>query len=107
MRDKYGHQVGHVAPDGQAPELDSFPVALGRSKSGQKSELQGSDGLLHSPTPSTGTAPPQYNQNSPRSPELRSVQEEIPQEPQELWGGYVPYRPPRTELESTGRQEES
>ncbi|KAK5138207.1 hypothetical protein LTR08_004903 [Meristemomyces frigidus] len=104
MTDKYGHQVGHVAPDGQAPELDSFPVALRRSKSGHKSELEGSSGLLHSPAPSTGTGPPQYSQNSPRSPALHSVQEEVPQEPQELWGGYVPYRPPRTELPTPEQQ---
>ncbi|KAK5127804.1 hypothetical protein LTR85_004920 [Meristemomyces frigidus] len=97
MTDKYGHQVGHDAPDGRAPELDSYPVALGRTKSGRHSELEGS-GLLHSPATSTGTAPPQYTQ-SPRSPGLHSVQEES-QEPQELWGGYVPYRPPRTELPS-------
>ncbi|KAK4548369.1 hypothetical protein LTR36_010240 [Oleoguttula mirabilis] len=98
MTDKYGHQVGHLAPDGRAPELDSYPVALGRTKSGRHSELEGS-GLLHSPATSTGTAPPQYTQQSPRSPGLHSVQEE-PQEPHELWGGYVPYRPPRGELPS-------
>ncbi|KAK5699523.1 hypothetical protein LTR97_005651 [Elasticomyces elasticus] len=89
MGDKFGHQVGYVAPDGRAPEIDSFPVALGRSKSGHKSELEGS---LHSPAMSNGSPkPPLY---SPVTPSLNAVQEE----PAELWGGYVPYRPPRAEL---------
>ncbi|TKA67759.1 hypothetical protein B0A55_08431 [Friedmanniomyces simplex] len=90
--DKYGHQVGHVAPDGRASEIDSYPVAMGRSKSGRKSELEGS---LHSPAISDGSPkPPGY---SPASPNLNTVAEE----PAELWGGYVPYRPPRAEPQDT------
>ncbi|KAK0943608.1 hypothetical protein LTR29_004779 [Friedmanniomyces endolithicus] len=92
--DKYGHQVGHVAPNGRASEIDSYPVAMGRSKSGHKSELQGS---LHSPALSnTSPKPPGY---SPLSPNLNTVAEQ----PAELWGGYVPYRPPRAELQDPER----
>ncbi|KAK0813385.1 hypothetical protein LTR91_017316 [Friedmanniomyces endolithicus] len=75
--DKYGHQVGHVAPNGRASEIDSYPVAMGRSKSGHKSELQGS---LHSPAVSDASPkPPGY---SPVSPNLKTVAEQ----PAELWG---------------------
>lgn len=80
MTDMYAGQ--YAAPGGRAPELDSHPVAIGRTKSGRTSELEGS---YHSPAVSTstnGAGPPQY---SPASPGLKSVQEE----PQELWGGYV------------------
>ncbi|KAK1069497.1 hypothetical protein LTR74_004822 [Friedmanniomyces endolithicus] len=93
--DKYGHQVGHVAPNGRASEIDSYPVAMGRSKSGHKSELQGS---LHSPALSnTSPKPPGY---SPVSPNLNTVAEQ----PAELWGGYVPYRPPRAEFQDPERR---
>ncbi|EMC93618.1 hypothetical protein BAUCODRAFT_246983 [Baudoinia panamericana UAMH 10762] len=91
--EKFGHQVGYVPPDGRAPELDSYPVATNRASGGQKSELDGSSN--HSPTISMMTnrssgfaGPPGY---SPVTPQLGSVVEQ--QEPAELWGGYVPYRP--------------
>ncbi|KAK3678319.1 hypothetical protein LTR78_001614 [Recurvomyces mirabilis] len=79
MKDRFGYQVGHVAPDGRAPEIDSYPVAMSRSRSNRKSELEGS---THSPAISVGSAThlPGY---SPMSPGLRSVNEE----PAELWGG--------------------
>lgn len=98
---RFGHQVGHVAPEGRAPELDSFPVAMKRTKSGRTSELEGSPQIssMHSslglspqsPTVFTGgdSGPPGY---TPNTPGLHSVAEEWHQ-PAELWGGSVPYRP--------------
>lgn len=98
---RFGHQVGHVAPEGHAPELDSYPVAMKRTKSGRTSELEGSpqvssvhssSGLApQSPAISTGGSSglPGY---TPNTPGLHSVAEEH-HEPAELWGGYVPYRP--------------
>ncbi|KAK5111636.1 hypothetical protein LTR62_004740 [Meristemomyces frigidus] len=85
--DKYGYQVGHVAPDGRAPELDSYPVA--RRVSNRKSELEGS---MHSVVSRDSPFLPGH---SPASPGLRAVNEE----PAELWGGgvggpYVAYKPP-------------
>ena len=83
-----------IIPGSHAPELDSSPIATGRTKSGRKSELYGSDAYAHSPATSvgsTGTGPPKY---SPDTPQMA----QIPEEPQELWGGYVPYRPPKTEI---------
>ncbi|TKA31432.1 hypothetical protein B0A50_02279 [Salinomyces thailandicus] len=104
INEKFGHQVGHAPPDGRAPELDSYPVATQRHASGCKSELEGSSTVNNSPamSSSAGTAPPRYEQGSSpflSSPGLQSVREEgrlEPEpEPQELWGGYVPYRPPQ------------
>jgi len=91
MKDRFGYQVGHVAPDGRAPEIDSYPVAVGRSRTNRKSELEGS---THSPVISVGSAAhlPGY---SPMSPGLHSVNEE----PAEMWGGYVPYRPTVTRVQ--------
>lgn len=43
---------------------------------------------------SGGNQPSGYGQQSPLSPGLPSVRE-VEQEPVELWGGYVPYRPPQ------------
>ncbi|KAI7058494.1 hypothetical protein KC327_g15881, partial [Hortaea werneckii] len=119
--EKFGSQVGHLPPDGRAPELDSFPVAMTvrRSPSGRKSELEGSSsssagtGVSSSPAISslgggagTGGRLSQFGggggQGSPLSPGLQSVREEQQQqqqEPYELWGGYVPYRPPQSAQE--------
>ncbi|KAK3109690.1 hypothetical protein LTR53_016785 [Teratosphaeriaceae sp. CCFEE 6253] len=102
--DKYGHQVGHDPPPGRTPEIDSYPVALRRTQSGHKSELEGSSLLQHSPAMSGGGGgggspkpPPGYSPahaHAQVTPNLQAVAEE----PAELWGGYVPYRPPRGEL---------
>ncbi|KAI7170334.1 hypothetical protein KC352_g25079 [Hortaea werneckii] len=114
--EKFGSQVGHLPPDGRAPELDSFPVAMTvrRSPSGRKSELEGS-----SSSAGTGVSSPAISSlggggggrsqfgggggGSPLSPGLQSVREESEQqqqqEPYELWGGYVPYRPPQSAQE--------
>ncbi|KAI7365312.1 hypothetical protein KC336_g21414, partial [Hortaea werneckii] len=109
--EKFGSQVGHLAPDGRAPELDSFPVArVQRSASGRKSELEGSSSsrtTVSSPAISSlgGAGRSLFGgqqQGSPLSPGLQSVREEQQQqqqqqqEPYELWGGYVPYRPPQS-----------
>ncbi|KAK3701869.1 hypothetical protein LTR37_015180 [Vermiconidia calcicola] len=85
----------NIAPGSHAPELDSYPVAPAQDKSGRKSELYGSDTYGHSPSLSVstnGSFPPQYSPGARTEP-MTQIQEE----PQELWGGYVPYRPPRTE----------
>ncbi|KAF2774271.1 hypothetical protein EJ03DRAFT_379414 [Teratosphaeria nubilosa] len=92
---KYGTQVGSLPSDGRAPELDSYPIASPSSKDGS-SELDASRptsgvsamtaGGLHSPAKSQGHGV------SPAS-NLHVVNEE--NEPAELWGGYVPYRPPQ------------
>ena len=87
-----------LAPGSHAPELDSYPVAT--TKPNRASELYGSDTYKPSPTFSTGTSetgPPQYSP-SRISPRMNQIQEE----PQELWGGYVPYRPPRDEQGAEG-----
>ncbi|KAI7206581.1 hypothetical protein KC343_g9805 [Hortaea werneckii] len=112
--EKFGSQVGHLPPDGRAPELDSFPVAMTvrRSPSGRKSELEGSSSSgtgVNSPAISSlgggGGGRSQFGgggQGSPLSPGLQSVREESgqqQQEPYELWGGYVPYRPPQSAQE--------
>lgn len=101
-----------IAPGSHAPELQGFPVAAKRTKSGRYSELYGSDAGVHSPALSTGsnaTSPPQYSQGGQQSPskqhadgtqyspEYSGGMARIPEEPQELWGGYVPYRPPQPE----------
>ncbi|GAB1738783.1 hypothetical protein NU219Hw_g3573t1 [Hortaea werneckii] len=116
LDEKFGAQVGHLPPDGRAPELDSYPVAMvQRSPSGRKSELEGS------PSTNTTVSSPAMSslgggetggrthfgggggggQSSPLSPGLQSVREEQgqQQEPYELWGGYVPYRPPQSAQE--------
>ncbi|KAK3705584.1 hypothetical protein LTR37_013192 [Vermiconidia calcicola] len=85
----------NIAPGSHAPELDSYPVAPAQDKSGRKSELYGSDTYGHSPALSVstnGSFPPQYSPGNRTEP-MTQIQEE----PQELWGGYVPYRPPRTQ----------
>lgn len=112
LDEKFGSQVGHLPPDGRAPELDSYPVAMvQRSPSGRKSELEGSPRTtttVSSPAISSlgggGTGSrTQFGgggQSSPLSPGLQSVREEQQQqEPYELWGGYVPYRPPQSAQE--------
>ncbi|KAI6843217.1 hypothetical protein KC340_g17186 [Hortaea werneckii] len=113
LDEKFGSQVGHLPPDGRAPELDSYPVAMvQRSPSGRKSELEGSPSTtttVSSPAISSlggggGTqGRTQFGgggQSSPLSPGLQSVREEQQQqEPYELWGGYVPYRPPQSAQE--------
>ncbi|KAI7533669.1 hypothetical protein KC331_g12945 [Hortaea werneckii] len=111
LDEKFGSQVGHLPPDGRAPELDSYPVAMvQRSPSGRKSELEGSPSTtttVSSPAISSlgggaGTGGrTQFGgaQGSPLSPGLQSVREEQQQEPYELWGGYVPYRPPQSAQE--------
>ena len=79
----------NLAPGSHAPELEGFPVAPTRSKSGRKSELFGSDSYITSPTPSrTSTGSTLLPQYSPK----RMSMVQINEEPQELWGGYVPYR---------------
>ena len=98
------------APTSHAPEADSYPIADVRSEE-RKSELEGSPalGFPSSPSPAVGSnstsvasaggagkEPPQYSPVSNLSPPLGRVNEE----PQELWGGYVPYRPGRSELPS-------
>lgn len=91
----------NLAPGSHAPELDSYPVASEGSKDGRKSELYGSDTFIHSPSMSTmtnGTTPPQYSPK--KSPGMNQIQEE----PQELWGGYVPYRPPQTDSPTNMRR---
>jgi hypothetical protein len=84
MSKDFGYQVGHVPPAGRSPELDSFPVAFGHSKSGRASELDGSPHASAIPSTTSTKQPPDY------TPALRAVNEE----PAELWGGYVPDRPP-------------
>ena len=72
----------NIAAGSHAPELEGYPVATKRSKSGRYSELYGSEGNIQSPTPSTGTnatSPPQY------SPGNGEGMAQIPEEPQELW----------------------
>ncbi len=74
----------NLAPGSHAPEIDSYPVAPGRTKSGRKSELYGSKPVPQSPALSTGTngsIPPQY------SPQRTEPMSQIQEEPQELWGG--------------------
>lgn len=90
-------------PEGtHAPELGGFPVADTREKDDRKSELYGNDTYIYSPTISnhSKSSPPSYSSNgrSPvtqaKSPAMAQIQEE----PQELWGGYVPYRPQNAQL---------
>ena len=95
MEDKFGYQVGHVPPDGRAPEIDSFPVATGRTKSNRRSELDGSSSSPHSPAVSSVTTPNgPYQGYSSITPTTHTVS----MEPAELWGGYVPYRPLRNDI---------
>ncbi len=91
----------NISPGTYAPEIDSFPVAPGRTKSGRKSELYGSDVVIHSPTTSistNGSVAPPYSPGGRAEP-MTQIQEE----PQELWGGYVAYRPPGTGQPGTGQ----
>lgn len=90
-------------------------MTVRRSPSGRKSELEGSSSSgtgVSSPAISSlsgaGTgARSQFGGGggggSPLSPGLQSVREESgqqqQQEPYELWGGYVPYRPPQSAQE--------
>ncbi|RMY16460.1 hypothetical protein D0866_13669 [Hortaea werneckii] len=111
LDEKFGSQVGHLPPDGRAPELDSYPVAMvQRSPSGRKSELEGSPSTTTVSSPAISSlgggggtgGRTQFGggQSSPLSPGLQSVREEQQQqEPYELWGGYVPYRPPQSAQE--------
>lgn len=105
----------NISPGTYAPEADSFPVAPGRTKSGRKSELYGSDVVLHSPTTSistNGSVAPPYSPGGRTEP-MTQIQEE----PQELWGAsqthdwnetrYVAYRPPGNEQPQTGGAEQS
>ena len=72
----------NIAAGSHAPELEGYPVAAKRSKSGRYSELYGSDADIQSPALSTGTnatSPPQY------SPPNSGCMAQIPEEPQELW----------------------
>lgn len=87
-------------------------MTVRRSPSGRKSELEGS----FSPS-GTGVSSPAISSlsgagtggrsqvgggggGSPLSPGLQSVREEQgQQEPYELWGGFVPYRPPQSAQE--------
>ena len=95
MEDKFGYQVGHVPPDGRAPEIDSFPVTTGRTKSNRRSELDGSSSSPHSPAVSSVTTPNgPYQGYSSITPTTHTVS----MEPAELWGGYVPYRPLRNDI---------
>ena len=95
MEDKFGYQVGHVPPDGRAPEIDSFPVATGRTKSNRRSELDGSTSSPHSPAVSSVTTP-----NGPYQGycSITPTTHTVSMEPAELWGGYVPYRPLRNDI---------
>ena len=86
----------NLAPGSHAPELAGYPVAPDRTKSGRKSELYGNDNYIYSPNPSVrtnGSIPPQYSPGGDSS-----NMPKIEEEPQELWGGYVPYRPPNAGL---------
>lgn len=94
----------NISPGTHAPEIDSYPVAPTRSKSGRNSELYGSESFLHSPSLSVGSVPPQYSPGD-KSPGGKSPgMEQIQEEPAELWGGYVPYRPPQVDppMEANG-----
>ena len=77
----------NIPPGTHAPEVEGYPVAKTHSKSGRTSELYGSESFPNSPSTSnktSGTTPPQY------SPVAQTpVMTQIPEEPQELWGGYV------------------
>ena len=85
----------NIVVGSHAPELDSYPVAPTRTKSNRKSELYGSESHVNSPNPSFVSVPPQYSPGA-KTPTMTQIQEE----PQELWGVYVPYRPPRADLPS-------
>ncbi|KAK5167128.1 uncharacterized protein LTR77_007858 [Saxophila tyrrhenica] len=91
----------NISPGTHAPELDSFPVAPGRSKSGRRSELYGSGVPINSPNPSirsNGSAPPQYSPGGRVEPAMSTIQEQ----PAELWGGYTPYTEERARKFGTG-----
>ena len=91
---------GNIPPGTHAHETAGFPIADTRDKDHRSSELYGNDTYIYSPAMSVRTSdssPPSYSPHgrSPtvvqaKSPAMAQIQEE----PQELWGGYVPYRPP-------------
>ena len=80
-----------LAPGSHAPELGGNPVASPQTKSTRHSELYGSEKYGQSPT-SPAVSPPQY------SPGNRRSMAQVAEEPQEMWGGYMPYRPPQADL---------
>lgn len=90
-----------LAPGTHAPELSGYPVA---SKSDErKSELYGSEANIRSPSLSlmSNTTPPQYSPGENNTNITKaSNMSHIPEEPQELWGGYVPYRRPGADAAS-------
>lgn len=98
------YAVGHFAPSGRAPELDSTPIAPTRSKSGRKSELMGSPALSQGSENGLPAYSPDMGGYSPAVGTVREepgIQPQQQEERHELWGGYVPYRPPMAELGTT------
>lgn len=90
----------NIPPGTHAPEIAGYPVADTRSKDERTSELYGSDRYIYSPSVSPLTnksSPPLYSPNGTKNPAMQTrspTMAQIQEEPQELWGGYVPYRPP-------------
>jgi hypothetical protein len=96
---------GNIPPGTHAPELAGYPVADTRDKGSRKSELYGNDTYIYSPTVSSRTdesTPPAYSPGGHRSANAVQAKSpamaQIPEEPQELWGGYMPYRPENARL---------
>ena len=107
----------NIPPGTHAPELAGFPVADIRAKEERKSELYGNDRYIYDPTRSplspqtANSSPPSYspgnNRNSTTAQTKHSPMAPIPEQPQELWGGYVPYRPPQNAQLPPPRGDES
>lgn len=98
----------NIPPGTHAPELEGFPVADVRAKEERKSELYGNERYIYDPSyspvsPQTAySSPPSYSPGKPRNSTTTqakgSPMAHIPEHPQELWGGYVPYRPQNAQL---------
>lgn len=98
----------NIPPGTHAPELEGFPVANVRAKEERKSELYGNERYIYDPSyspvsPQTArSSPPSYSPGVPRNSTTTNAKgspmAHIPEHPQELWGGYVPYRPQNAQL---------
>jgi hypothetical protein len=95
---------GNIPPGTHAHETAGFPIADTRDKDNRSSELYGNDIYIYSPSVSVRTSessPPSYSPNglSPTAAHAKSpAMAQIQEEPQELWGGYVPHRPQNAQL---------
>lgn len=94
----------NIPPGTHAPELPGYPIADTRAKENRTSELYGNNAYIYSPNPSVNSSkssPPGYSPSgrSPTKGQANSpAMAQIQEEPQELWGGYVPYRPPQAQM---------